>query len=284
MNKDRMEAFSDGVLAVIITIMVLEMKSPRGPTLAALRPVLPGLLSYLLSFVYIGIYWNNHHHLLHATQHVNGATLWANLHLLFWLSLIPFATAWMDENRFDSWPVAAYGIRSAVGSYRLFHPYQDPHQPSWARLDARNIYWARQKRQNFNCDPRGGNSASICALMDCGRLLYHRSYHVADPRPSYREKSGKISLTSSQSIRRIVGLLPSREFLVEFVALRLDCSLQAIQRLVRSWSLSSARRACTDVVLYTFTEQVTLSRAIGSPVFALLKSPSSNSRKVRQDP
>ena len=90
--------------------MVLEMKSPRAPTLAALRPVLPVLLSYILSFIYIGIYWNNHHHLLHATQHVNGATLWANLHLLFWLSLIPFTTAWMDETYFESWPVAIYGI------------------------------------------------------------------------------------------------------------------------------------------------------------------------------
>ena len=110
MNKGRLEAFSDGVLAVIITIMVLEMKSPRGPTLAALRPVLPVLLSYLLSFVYLGIYWNNHHHLLHATQQVNGATLWANLHLLFWLSLVPFTTAWMDENHFEPWPVAVYGI------------------------------------------------------------------------------------------------------------------------------------------------------------------------------
>jgi uncharacterized membrane protein len=110
MSKGRLEAFSDGVLAVIITIMVLEMKSPRGSTVAALRPVLPVFLSYLLSFVYIGIYWNNHHHLLHATQHVNGATLWANLHLLFWLSLIPFTTAWMDENHFESWPVAVYGM------------------------------------------------------------------------------------------------------------------------------------------------------------------------------
>ena len=110
MSKSRLEAFSDGVLAVIITVMVLEMKSPHGTSLASLRPVLPVFLSYLLSFVYIGIYWNNHHHLLHATQRVNGATLWANLHLLFWLSLIPFATAWMDDNQFASWPVAVYGI------------------------------------------------------------------------------------------------------------------------------------------------------------------------------
>jgi len=110
MNKGRVEAFSDGVLAVIITIMVLEMKSPHGTSLAALRPLIPVLLSYVLSFVYIGIYWNNHHHLLHATQRVNGATMWANLHLLFWLSLIPFTTAWMGENHFESWPVAVYGM------------------------------------------------------------------------------------------------------------------------------------------------------------------------------
>ncbi|HLH09376.1 MAG TPA: TMEM175 family protein [Terriglobales bacterium] len=109
MNKGRLEAFSDGVLAVIITIMVLELKSPSQPTLAALRPLLPVFLAYLLSFMYIGIYWNNHHHLLHATQQVNGATLWANLHLLFWLSLVPFTTAWMDENHFESWPVVVYG-------------------------------------------------------------------------------------------------------------------------------------------------------------------------------
>jgi uncharacterized membrane protein len=110
MSKGRLEAFSDGVLAVIITVMVLEMKSPRGTSLASLRPVVPIFLVYVLSFVYIGIYWNNHHHLLHATQRVNGATLWANLHLLFWLSLVPFTTAWMGENHFESWPVAVYGV------------------------------------------------------------------------------------------------------------------------------------------------------------------------------
>jgi TMEM175 potassium channel family protein len=109
MNKGRLEAFSDGVLAVIITIMVLELKMPHGASLAALKSVIPVLLSYILSFVYVGIYWNNHHHLLHASQRVNGATLWANLHLLFWLSLIPFTTAWMGGNHISSWPVAVYG-------------------------------------------------------------------------------------------------------------------------------------------------------------------------------
>jgi uncharacterized membrane protein len=122
MNKNRLEAFSDGVLAIIITIMVLEMHAPHSSDLASLKPVLPVLLSYVLSFVYVGIYWNNHHQLLHATQRVSGRTLWANLHLLFWLSLIPFATAWIGESHFQSWPMAAYGIvllMAAVAYYIL---------------------------------------------------------------------------------------------------------------------------------------------------------------------
>lgn len=110
MNKSRMEAFSDGVIAVIITIMVLEIKPPHGASLSDLRPLLPVFLSYLMSFVYVGIYWNNHHHLLHATQHVTGGVLWANLHLLFWLSLTPLATDWMGENHFAPWTVALYGM------------------------------------------------------------------------------------------------------------------------------------------------------------------------------
>jgi uncharacterized membrane protein len=105
-----MEAFSDGVIAIIITIMVLELRPPHDPQLQALTSLIPVLLSYVMSFVYIGIYWSNHHHLLHAAEHVNGRILWANLHLLFWLSLVPFATAWMGENHFAQWPVALYGI------------------------------------------------------------------------------------------------------------------------------------------------------------------------------
>ncbi|HEX6795467.1 MAG TPA: TMEM175 family protein [Casimicrobiaceae bacterium] len=110
MNKGRLEAFSDGVLAVIITIMVLELKVPHGDEVVALAPVLPVFLSYVLSFVYVGIYWNNHHHMLHATSKVAGGILWANLHLLFWLSLFPFTTAWMSENHFASAPSALYGF------------------------------------------------------------------------------------------------------------------------------------------------------------------------------
>ena len=110
MGKGRLEAFSDGVIAVIITIMVLEMKAPHGADLHALAPVLPPFLSYLLSFVFVGIYWNNHHHMLHTVKHVGGAIMWANLHLLFWLSLIPFVTAWMGENHFEPVPTAGYGF------------------------------------------------------------------------------------------------------------------------------------------------------------------------------
>jgi uncharacterized membrane protein len=110
MGKNRLEAFSDGVLAIIITIMVLELKVPHGDTVAVLMPLVPVLLSYVLSFVYVGIYWNNHHHLLHAVHTVTGSILWANLHLLFWLSLIPFTTGWMGENHFATLPAAAYGL------------------------------------------------------------------------------------------------------------------------------------------------------------------------------
>ena len=110
MSKSRLEAFSDGVLAIIITIMVLELREPQGADFSALRPLFPILLTYVLSFVYVGIYWNNHHHLLHAAKQVKGSVLWANLHLLFWLSLFPFVTGWMGENGFAHHPVALYGI------------------------------------------------------------------------------------------------------------------------------------------------------------------------------
>ena len=124
MTKGRMEAFSDGVLAIVITIMVLEMKVPHGDDLASLKPLLPVFISYILSFVYVGIYWNNHHHMLQAAQRVSGPVLWRNMHLLFWLSLVPFVTGWMGENNFTVMPVVLYGVvllMAAVAYYLLAH-------------------------------------------------------------------------------------------------------------------------------------------------------------------
>jgi len=122
MEKNRLEAFSDGVLAIIITIMVLDLKVPHEVELAALRPVLPVFLSYVLSFIYVGIYWNNHHHMFHSTKRVSGRILWANLHLLFWLSLFPFTTAWVGENHVAATPTAVYGfvlLMAAIAYYLL---------------------------------------------------------------------------------------------------------------------------------------------------------------------
>ena len=122
MTRGRLEAFSDGVMAIIITIMVIELRAPHGDEPAVLRPLVPVVLSYLLSYVHLGIYWSNHHHLFQAVRHVDGRVLWANLHLLFWLSLVPFVTAWMGENEFSAWPVALYGavlLCAAIAYYIL---------------------------------------------------------------------------------------------------------------------------------------------------------------------
>ena len=122
MTKGRLEAFSDGVIAILITILVLELKIPHGTDWHALRPLLPVFLAYVLSFIYLGIYWNNHHHMLYTTQRINGKILWANMHLLFWLSLVPFTTAWMGENHFAPLPTAVYGgvlLLAAIAYYIL---------------------------------------------------------------------------------------------------------------------------------------------------------------------
>lgn len=130
MGKGRLEAFSDGVLAIIITIMVLEIKVPHGSAPEVLQPLLPLFLSYVLSFVNIGIYWNNHHHMMHAAHKVTGSVMWHNLHLLFWLSLFPFGSGWMGENHFSTWPVAFYGFISmmaGIAYYFLAHSLADIH-------------------------------------------------------------------------------------------------------------------------------------------------------------
>jgi uncharacterized membrane protein len=132
MSKSRMEAFSDGVIAIIITIMVLELRTPHEFSLYALAPLFPVFISYAISFVFLGIYWSNHHHLLQAVKHVNGSILWANLHLLFWLSLVPFATSWMGSSHFQGWPVALYGVillLAAVAYYILVRVLLSLHGP-----------------------------------------------------------------------------------------------------------------------------------------------------------
>ena len=138
MSKGRLEAFSHGVIAILITIMVLELRVPRGDDLGALRPLLPVFLTYVLSFVFLGIYWNNHHHMLHATDRVNGKILWANLHLLFWLSLVPFVTGWMGENHFASLPTAVYGVvlLLAAVAYTILQRVILKHQGPDSRLAA----------------------------------------------------------------------------------------------------------------------------------------------------
>ena len=144
METNRLEAFSDGVIAIIITIMVLELKVPHGADLEALAPLLPVFLSYVLSFVYVGIYWNNHHHMFQLTERVSGAVLWANLHLLFWLSLLPFSTGWMGENHFERWPTVVYGLNllaCAIAYYVLqtaIIRHQGPHS-ALARAVARDL-------------------------------------------------------------------------------------------------------------------------------------------------
>lgn len=133
MNKSRLEAFSDGVLAIIITIMVLEFKVPHGFELVDLKPLIPKFLSYILSFIYLAIYWNNHHHMMHTVKHVTGGILWANIHLLFWLSLIPFTTDWMGENSFKSMPMALYGVvllMAAIAYYILQIQIIKNHRPN----------------------------------------------------------------------------------------------------------------------------------------------------------
>jgi TMEM175 potassium channel family protein len=135
MGKGRLEAFSDGVIAVIITVMVLEMKVPHGTDLEALAPIVPVFVTYVLSFVYVAIYWNNHHHLMHTVQHVNGAVLWANMHLLFWLSLVPFVTGWMSENHYEALPVALYGgvlVCAGIAYDLLAHCLVSTHGPDSA--------------------------------------------------------------------------------------------------------------------------------------------------------
>jgi len=180
MSKNRMEAFSDGVIAIIITIMVLELKVPRGTDVSALLPLVPIFLSYVLSFIFLGIYWSNHHHLLQAIKHVDGRALWANLHLLFWLSLIPFVTGWVGENHFAAWPVALYGIVMLGAAIAYFILTR-----ALIALHGRNSVLAtavgRDFMHDFSHDLWRCNSSFFFEFMGCGRPLRSRCNNVAHP-------------------------------------------------------------------------------------------------------
>ena len=187
MTKGRLEAFSDGVIAILITIMVLELKVPHGTDLAALRPLLPVFLTYVLSFVYLGIYWNNHHHLLHADERVNGAILWANLHLLFWLSLVPFTTGWMGENHFAPLPTAVYGVRAAAGGRRVLrssaHAIVAAPGPRLALAEA----VGRDRKGKLSLVAlRDRDPAGLREPVDLGRHLRRRGADLAGARPAHR--------------------------------------------------------------------------------------------------
>ena len=173
MKTSRLEAFSDGVLAIIITIMVLEFKG-RKVGLAALKPMVPHFFSYVLSFIYVGIYWNNHHHLFQAAKQVSGGILWANLHLLFWLSLFPLTTEWMGENQLAATPTAVYGfvLLMAAIAYQILGARH--HCQGGSRLASRVSRWQRLERETLFSVLFGRYPTRVCQSMDCGRTLRAR--------------------------------------------------------------------------------------------------------------
>ena len=187
MKKGRLEAFSDGVIAIIITIMVLELRVPDGADLAVLRPLIPIFLSYVLSFVYVGIYWNNHHHLFQVVHHVNGGILWANLHLLFWLSLMPFVTGWMGENHFAAWPVAVYGVVLLFCGVAFVILTRGPGRSSRQGLDAGGGRRPRLQGQDLAGRLRGRDPAGVRQYpLARRRPLRAGGAHLAGPRPADR--------------------------------------------------------------------------------------------------
>ena len=189
MTKGRVEAFSDGVLAIVITVMVLEMKVPHGADWASLQPVLPVFLSYVLSFVYVGIYWNNHHHMFHAVKHVDGPVFWANLHLLFWLSLMPFTTGWMGENHFASLPVALYGVDLLMAAIAYFFLLARTVAPPSRRNRLCQSHWQRPEGQDLARALPGRDSARLRLALAFHRRLYRSSHHLAHARPPLRARA-----------------------------------------------------------------------------------------------
>ena len=190
MGKNRLEAFSDGVIAIIITIMVLEMKVPHGKGIETLVPLIPVFLSYVLSFVYLGIYWNNHHHMLYACQQVTGPMLWANLHLLFWLSLIPFATGWMGENHFGC-TISALWCCASDGRGRILDIETTDHCVAGSRFNSQKSYRRRLEGQAVAGAVRRGHSFGLLASMDLLGPVCIRCAAVAHTGSTDRERTQK---------------------------------------------------------------------------------------------
>ena len=192
MTKNRLEAFSDGVIAILITILVLELKVPHGTDWAALRPLLPVFLTYVLSFVFLGIYWNNHHHLLHAAERINGRILWANLHLLFWLSLVPFTTGWMGENHAAPLPTAVYGavLLMAAVAWLILQTALLAHHG--AEFETRRGVGRRPQGQGVGHRLPVGDPARLRRSPDRHRALHPGGAHLAGPRPADRVDPGAL--------------------------------------------------------------------------------------------
>ena len=190
MEKDRLLAFSDGVVAIIITIMVLELKVPHGSSLKDLAGVLPTFLSYVLSFVYVAIYWNNHHHLLYTVNRVDGLILWANTHLLFWISLVPFATAWMGENHFEKLPTAVYGVALLMPALAYFLLQKAILRREGQRLHARRGLGAGHQGKDFSHPVRGRHRSLFRQSASCRHHLRVCRRDVAHPRQADRTRAG----------------------------------------------------------------------------------------------
>jgi TMEM175 potassium channel family protein len=188
MRRDRLTAFSDGVIAIIITIMVLELKVPQGTDLKALAGQAPVFLSYVLSFIYVAIYWNNHHHLLHTVARVSGPILWANNNLLFWMSLVPFTTGWMGENHFAALPTAIYGV-SLLMPAGAWYLVADRNQPDARhRIAVGQGPGPRHQGQNLATYVSVGDRAGVCQSVDIDRDLYGGRDNLADPRSAHRAR------------------------------------------------------------------------------------------------
>ena len=189
MNKTRLEAFSDGVIAILITILVLELKVPHGTDLAALQPLAPVFLTYVLSFVMLGIYWNNHHHLLHAADGISGGILWANLHLLFWLSLIPFVTGWMGENHFAALPTAVYGVVLLLAAIAYYDPRPRDHRPAGPAFAARGRRRPGRQGLHLSRHLHHGDPLDAGASRDRPGALRGGRADLARPRSADREEA-----------------------------------------------------------------------------------------------